>query len=68
MGYSFAPMMPFYVRFGKAPTKWLMSQEGRRLIAKAIRHCRNRYGKPEGRRFLDALYWVGCIYPIVRSF
>jgi len=63
--YYFKPMMPFYGRFVSAETSWLMSQEGRRLIAKAIRHCRNKFGRLEGRRFHDGLFYVGCIYPKV---
>lgn len=65
--YYFKPMMPIYGRFVSAPTEWLMSSEGRRMIAKAIRHCRNKHGKDEGQRFRDALVVVGCIFPIVRG-
>ena len=64
--YYFAPMMPFYSRFVGASTDWLMSGEGRRLIAKTLRHCRKQHGRGEARRFRDALLWVGCLYPIVR--
>ena len=67
MGYDFKPMMPFYGRFVGAETAWLMSAEGRRLMAKAIRLCRAKYGKAEGKRFRDALLWVGCIYPLIRA-
>ena len=68
MNYYFKPMMPFYARFVAAPTEWLMSADGRRLIAKTIRLCRSKHGKDEGRRFRDALLYVGCIFPICRAY
>ena len=68
MGYYFPPMMPFYQRFLGATTKWLMSKEGRRLIAKSIRHCRRHYGQQRAREYRDALMYVGCLYPILRDF
>lgn len=68
MGYHFPPMMPFYGRFVTAPTEWLMSPEGRRLIAKTLRHCRAKHGRDEARRFRDALIFVGCLYPLLRAF
>jgi hypothetical protein len=64
MGYYFKPMMPFYARFASAPTEWLMSQEGRDLIGKAVKLCRTKYGNGEAKRFINALTYVGCIYPI----
>lgn len=66
-GYYFQPMMAVYSRFVHASTEWLMSTEGRRLIAKAIKLCRNKYGKEEGEHFYNALICVGVIYPQLRS-
>ena len=67
MSYTFKPMMPFYGRFVAADTAWLMSREGRRLIAKTIRFCRARYGRGQAKEFHNALMWVGCLYPLSRS-
>ncbi len=67
MGYSFKPMMAVYGRFVTAPTAYLLSADGRRLMAKAIRLCRNQYGKVEGQHFRNALLYAGCIYPILRD-
>ena len=64
MSYYFAPMMPIYNRLLSKSTRWHMAN--RSLIAQAIRHCRNQHGRQEARRFLDALYCVGCIYPLLR--
>ncbi len=61
--YYFKPMMAFWGRFVAAPTDWLMSREGRNLIAKAILLCRHRYGREEARRFWHGLIAVGVIYP-----
>jgi len=62
MNYT-GPMTPFIGRFISAPTAWLMSPEGRRMIAKTLRLCRARHGRAEALRFRDHLLWVGCIYP-----
>jgi len=61
--YYFEPMMPFWDRFISADTDWLTSREGRNLIAKTIRLCRNRYGREEGKRFWHGLICAGVIYP-----
>jgi hypothetical protein len=63
--YYFPPMMPFWGRFLGAPTKWLMSKEGRLMIAKAIKLCRKKHGHAEARRFHLGLVSVGCIYPLL---
>lgn len=62
--YYFKPMMPFYNRFVAAPTAWLMSAEGRRLMAKAIWYCRKHHGRDQAKAFRDTLYVVGCVYPL----
>jgi hypothetical protein len=61
-GYSFKPMMPFYIRFMQAPTAFLESKEARQLLAKVLRLCRQKYGRTEARSFSDALLWLG-VYP-----
>lgn len=53
--YDFEPMLPVWRKICAAPRGWAESSEGRRLIARAIRHCRNTYGREEGRRFYDAV-------------
>jgi hypothetical protein len=63
--YYFPPMMPFWGRFLGAPTKWLMSNEGRLMIANAIKLCRKKHGHAEARRFHLGLVSVGCIYPLL---
>jgi hypothetical protein len=65
--YYFKPMMPLYLKIIHAPTEWLMSAEGRRLIAKTLRLCRNRHGKQQARDFYNALTVNGAIYPILRK-
>ena len=62
--YYFLPMMKLYGRFLTAPSDWLMSTEGRILIAKSLKHCRNRYGRAQARAYRGALIVIGCIYPI----
>jgi hypothetical protein len=56
-------MNPFIGKFISASTEWLMSQEGRRMLAKTLRFCRARYGRPEAVKFRDHLLWLGCLYP-----
>jgi hypothetical protein len=65
--YYFTPMMPFWGRFVGASTEWLMSAEGRSLIAKSIKLCRAKYGRDEARRFWHGLITVGCIFPLVHK-
>lgn len=65
--YYFKPMMAIYGKIILAETGWLMSVDGRRLIAKAVRHCRNTHGRDRGREFFDALTVNGAIYPILRG-
>lgn len=62
MNYFFAPMMGFYSRLMAAPVEWIESKEGRKLIARILRLCRSKHGRPEAIRFRDALIYVG-IYP-----
>lgn len=45
----------FYARFIGAPTAWLRSADGRRLLAKAIWHLRQRVGRKEARQFWQAI-------------
>ena len=61
--YYFKPMMAIYGKLISASTEWLMSREGRGLIAKAIVHCRRQHGRDEARHFHNALVCVGVIYP-----
>jgi hypothetical protein len=63
--YYFPPMMRLWGRFVGAPTEWLMSNEGRTFIAKAIKLCRKKHGHAEARRFHLGLVSVGCIYPLL---
>ena len=54
--YYFPPMMPLWGRFLGAPTKWLMSNEGRLMIAKAIKLCRKKHGHAEARSSTSGLF------------
>jgi hypothetical protein len=44
-----------------------MSKEGRKLIAKAISHCKQKHGLQAAREFRDALVIVGAIYPLLKN-
>jgi hypothetical protein len=66
-GYYFAPMM---VRYGKvihAATWYLMSAEGRLMIANFIKFCRRFYGPQRAAEFRNALINMGAIYPQLRK-
>lgn len=68
MIYDFAPMLPIYRKLSTAPAGWPMSPDGRRLMARAIRLARNKYGRQEGKRFRDALMLAGVLLPIEEAY
>ncbi len=53
--YCFAPMLPIYRKLAGAPSEFLASRDGRRLIAKSIKLCRAKYGRAEAIRFRNAM-------------
>lgn len=63
-GYSFRPMMPFYVRWLHADTLWIESGRGRLELARVMRECQRKHGRQAAVQFRDALIYLGA-WPVM---
>ncbi len=58
--YSFAPMLPFYRKLSGAPMAFFQSSEGRLVLAKTFRLCREKHGRAQAVEFRNALTVATC--------